>query len=303
MARVIVIAFKFNDVFYALNTQECIEAQHKTLIIMTTPNAGVKDFPCKEKFDRIIEIKYDTIFLSLLRIIMRFDLQADVVIVSNPVLLVIQILVKKISPHYVVLLEDGLMNYYKFSPSDSIIKKWMQRVLFISDVKTFALIAKTYLLKPDDAVFYFGEKKTLTWNRVDISLDTTDFLHKKIFVGQNIYAFGKINIEEYNRLVNSIIEQWDIDYYIPHLYASSEENIVCKKIDLNLYQVTLEMIASKCSFTIFSLGSSVLYTTKCINPSVRSVLVKKNNLVTQGHMEIIERMSDEIIYLEEKEIL
>lgn len=294
--NILIIAYKYNDIFYSLNTEEYKNADKRTIILIKTKNVKNNKFPFLNKFDHIIELNYNNILTLSLEIIFRIHLKnIDTVILSNPVLLISQLLINKIQSPQIVLLEDGLMNYYNFIPSKSFKKKLMQKIFFISEQKILSLIHTTYLLDPSKAIFYFGKPQLLSLYRIDKINNNIIFINgKSLFVGQNLYDYGTLSIEEYNKLVNYFIQKYKIDYYIPHIYSSSNENIKCNKIDLNKYGVTLEMLSSEFKFNLYSFSSSVLYSTKLINPSIKTHLLKNEKISNPKLLSFLESYCDDI---------
>ena len=129
--------------------------------------------------------------------------------------------------------------------------------------------------------------------------DELQFLnHKKIFVGQPLYSYNYISIDDYIKLTNEIIKKCEIDYYLPHAFASDEENIDCPKLSLSDHNLTLEALASKLNLHLFSFGSTVLYSCKSINPNTISVLVKTANPNTLNYeVKFIESFCDKTIVI------
>lgn len=294
--NILVIAYKYNDVFYSLNTEEYKKANKRILVLIKTKNVKKDKFPFLDKFNFVIELDYNNILILSLKIIMQLRFyNIDTVILSNPILLISQLLITKIKSSTIILLEDGLMNYCDFKPSNSLKKRIMQRVFFISEKKILDSISTTYLLNPSKAVFYFGECKLLSLLRVKKINYNIDFIKgKNIFVGQNLYDYGMLSLEEYINTVNYLIKKYNIDYYIPHIYSSNKENIQCDIIDLNRYGLTLEMLSSEIKFNLYSFGSSVLYSTKFINPHIKTYLFKNEKVLNSKSILFLESCCDNV---------
>ena len=296
-----VIAFKFNDIYYATSTLEWQRSYYKILILIVTDNVTSNDFPQKELFDKVIIIKYSRSFIFLFyawwQVLSKFaKCKVDIVFLSNPILIVNQLIIKKLCVSKIILLEDGLMNYYQFVPPQYRLKRLLQYIFDISDEFVFDRIIYTYLLDPNNAIFWKKERKELLLD-VSVQSQFRDIIQNKIiFAGVPIYKSNKITVEQYNRVVNQIIQDYKVDYYVPHIFASPKENIDCEVLDLNKYAVTLEVLASQYVFTIISLGSSVLYTTKLINPSIESILVKPKEW-SLNVLSIIVKKCDQVLVL------
>jgi hypothetical protein len=278
MSSILVIAFKFNDIFYSISTPEFKDSSNKILLIFYYGRDS-KCFPCQDKFNYIYAFKYKKKRVALLMTLIKLysikkKLTSDILVLSNPILFVNQYIAKISKCKKILLLEDGLMNYYNFIPSNSSFKKVLQKSFSISNESIFNRITCTYLLKPQNAIFYFGEKVALHLDSNLLEIDFNKIRGKSIFVGQNLYVLDIINIQDYNRLVNYIVDKLNIDFYIPHLFASDKECIKCKKINLLQYSVTLEILAYKYSFKVYSINSSVLYTIKCINNNIETYMIK-----------------------------
>ena len=271
------------------------------MILIVTDNVTSNDFPQKELFDKVIIIKYSRSFIFLFyawwQVLSKFaKCKVDIVFLSNPILIVNQLIIKKLCVSKIILLEDGLMNYYQFVPPQYRLKRLLQYIFDISDEFVFDRIIYTYLLDPNNAIFWKKERKELLLD-VSVQSQFRDIIQNKIiFAGVPIYKSNKITVEQYNRVVNQIIQDYKVDYYVPHIFASPKENIDCEVLDLNKYAVTLEVLASQYVFTIISLGSSVLYTTKLINPSIESILVKPKEW-SLNVLSIIVKKCDQVLVL------
>ena len=275
----LVIARKFNDIYYSMSLPDWNEATTRHLIIIS--NGIPKDaFPNQNAFDKVTFISYDgesiRNILSVLKDLLLIEIpNSDVLVLSNPVLVTNQYIIKHSRPKRLIFIEDGSMNYSSFSPSNSIAKKFLQFSLGILESKIFKRIDFTYLFYPEKSTFYFGQRRKLELRRDVFSLgEGTKIVEgKKFLVGQPLYNYGFLPIERYNELINKAMEKFQIDFYIPHAFASSKENIKGKKFNLSSLNATLEALASRHTFEVFSLGSTVLYSCKTINPHVKSVLI------------------------------
>lgn len=302
----LVLARKYNDIFYAMSTKEW-EISNEHYLLMITNRLDKADYPMEKAFDKVFTVHTQPgtygYFKSCLEIKkLARSLSYSYVACSNPAMIAnyCAIYTKKIN--YVVLLEDGLMNYYHFKPSESLSKKLLALILGINISKVLSSIAKTYLLKPDKAKFYIGSREKLEL-RAETFMSglflTPEIKDKRIFVGQPLYDVDilKLSVEDYSDMVNKIIKKYNIDLYLPHKNASNRENIKCKIFDLFDSLATLEIFAAVYDFTIYSFSSSVLYTTKLINPKIKTYAISNENLDWVKEENIINETVDDIIKL------
>lgn len=278
----VIIAHKYNDVYYALNTLEFKESNYRVLIIIEKGLITRDDFPFKYYFDEIesLNVKSNLEYIKLLfklNLILSNYNSITYIFLSNPILLINQRIEKIINPNAIILLEDGVMNYKQFIPSKAIIKQMVQRLLGISNNRMYDKIIETYLLKPEDAKYAFGKVKKLEVSNIEDQIKAglkKKLNNKKIFVGNDLYRYGYTNIDDYNFMLNKVINEFKIDYYIPHAFASYKEKAECEILDLSSEAITLEMIAGTVNhFEIYSFGSSVNYSCKYINRNIKSILI------------------------------
>lgn len=282
--RLLVIAFKYNDILYALGTNEFQEATYKELVIFYVKGRNPKDFPLQGSFDSVNYIKYHSslmlLWLNLLKI--RFkSWRCDVLTFSNPILLAIKLISKLSKAKKVLWLEDGLMNYYPLSDisysSSQRIKLWAQAIFRLKDEVAYGNKEQvTYLLCPDMAVSYWGAVKQLCFNIKNFKTDLLEKLSfldgRSFFIGQPLYYYNNIRKEDYESCVNEIIKKYRVDYYVPH-FGSGDEKINCPFLDLQKYHITFEFLACAYQFTLYSINSTLLYSTKKINPQVNTYMV------------------------------
>lgn len=302
--NMLVIARKYNDVFYAMSTTEWGQCNEHYLLVVTGDKDNV-DFPMENCFDKVFTIFSQTGTLGYLKQCLRIKrivkkLSFSYVACSNPAMIANYCAINTGKIKHTILLEDGLMNYYNFKPSERFSKKMLALLLGVNIKKTLSTIAKTYLLKPDLAKFYIGEK-------VKLDLKLEYFVHTLslnsaingcgIFVGQPLYKTLKITVSEYSDLVNKIIDKYKIDFYLPHHSSSNKEKINCKIFDLADSTATLEIYAASYNFTLYSFSSSVLYTTKLINPNIKSFAIKHPQLDWVEDDNIMYKTVDDIINL------
>lgn len=284
---ILVIAHKYNDIIYAISTPEFKKAINRKLIILGDQEK-YKNFPFLYFFQEIVYVKYKfstiNILIDLFRICAnRKKIKCDCVFFVNPLLVIDQYIFRKSKAEACIWVEDGLMNYDPKSKSSSLLKsgfcsslgkKMIQKILRVSNNLFPQYTLCTYLLCPLKATWFYGEKKQLVIDVEIVDLSVFSYIKgKKIFIGQNLYP-QFCSIEQYCKLVNIVIEKYDIDYYVPHLCSSEKEKINANIIDLSKTQFTFEVISAYLSFSIYSFGSSLLYTTKQINSSIISNLIK-----------------------------
>lgn len=275
----IVIARKYNDIFYSLSIPEWADFESH-ILIMIGNEENIENPPLLSKFDEFIKIKKSNNILSQiikeLLISKRFkNKRAKLLTISNPEMLSSECLIKFLNPEKVIFLEDGLMNYYEYNPSNGIIKNVIRFCLGVNKKNTINKIVKTYLLAPELAKYYFGKKCKLHINIPFNSLHSTDIKlnENRIFIGVPLYQSKLCTIEEYNNIVNRLIKELGIGIYIPHAYSSSEEYINTKVLNIWNYKLTLELIAKYNNFDIYSFYSSILFTTKYINDNIRTFAI------------------------------
>lgn len=280
--RCLVIAYKFNDIFYSVNTPEFINSEFRFLLIVDDEIFTPNKIPFENQFnDKLIISNINSsigLVFAIFKITVYFKNFAffDFVFTSNPRLLITQFIVNKLALN-IILIEDGVMNYksiiyvkYKY------LKLLIQTLLGLDEHLISEKIISTYLLLPHKAVYYFSTVKLLDLKI--LSFDNSVLLSilegKRIFVGGCYYLYDHISLTEYSELVNTICKRYGIDYYIPHRYSVANENINCNILDLNNYNLSIEMFASKINnLYIYSLGSSVLFSVKVINPNIYCMLV------------------------------
>lgn len=297
----LVVARKFNDIFYAISTKEWDMCDNHYLM-MITYNLSSDNYPMQEMFSKVYTVNtllsksLDLNAIKRIKSIMS-HLDFDTVTISNISLISSSYIISNKKVKECLLLEDGLMNYYDFKVSRRLSKVIVERLLGINYSIVLKKISKTYLLAPEEAVFYKGEPVKLNLKadifrknaNLDYSLD-----NKSIFVGQPLYSTSGMPIEEYSRLVNKVIKEYKIDYYLPHRASLPGENIDCKVFDLNNTNATLEIYASCMNFKVFSFSSSVLYSTKIINSNVEAFCFEIEEL---KKYDFIARIVDKIIQL------
>lgn len=310
MSHIVVVALKFNDIFYATQTEEYISSTRKTLVIVEKKIAP-ENYPNTQYFDEVINIDYTGSLLMAIYDARRKIkyLEADTIIFSNPILILNQFITKLFASPNVVLIEDGAMNYsievrdkYGSNKKAAIsVKYFAQRLLRVSDENLFKKITNTYLLNPIMGVFYFGNAKKL--NVEYFNQSTFHHLkNKKVFIGQNLYDYYKNNglsLNQYSKIVNDIIRHYNIDYYFPHPFSSSDENIDCEVLDLSKQSLTIECVAASVDIQLFSFYSTSIYTTKMINDRVITNLIELIGLPV-NIPDIIRAYADKNIYYEFK---
>ncbi|QIA77854.1 glycosyltransferase family 52 [Rodentibacter caecimuris] len=278
--NITVIAHKFNDILFAVETNEFKESHKKTLLVFQMPNMNENDFPFLEKFDRVLFFTYDKVNIrrNVLKFIFfilkyRSSLKSNLIFLSNPHLLYNKLYVRLLNVESIILLEDGLMNYVEQNAFVPFGKKVIQNLLLIDYNFILKKIVKTYLSNPERATLCFGKRAKLSLPKI-IPVEIKDKLlyikNKKFFIGQNLYP-KFCHEDEYYNTVKKIINKFEIDYYVPHAYEPYREQLS----DISVYKVekyTFEYMAQFVDFTLYSFSSSLLFTTKVINSSIESNL-------------------------------
>ena len=119
----LVIARKFNDIYYSMSLPEWNLVKERRLIIIS--NGIPQDaFPHQNKFDDVQYIKYNgesiKNILHVIAYLQKIPIpKSKILVLSNPVLVANQYIIKHSNPSSVVFIEDGSMNYTNFSPSKS----------------------------------------------------------------------------------------------------------------------------------------------------------------------------------------
>lgn len=299
--KFVLIAHKYNDAFYSILSAEYNLADKKILIIIEAGFINENDFPFKIYFDEVFVIpKYHKsaiykYLLQMFKIKQSLGTKSNVIAFSNPILVINQLFVRYLKVESIILLEDGVMNYRNYTPSKSLLKLIWQKLNGISNKTTFGKITKSYLTKPEDSKFSFGDKKKIIFNNniSNIGFGEMPCLNgKKLFIGGDYYNHGFLSKEEYLRLVNLIINEFNIDYYIPHAFSNSDELVQCKVLNLNKYSVTLEMLAFDNLFSLYTFGNSAAFTCKHINSSIHVTLLKSKTLLLKGTFDFLSKFSD-----------
>lgn len=305
VSNMLVVARKYNDIYYAISTEEWKNCEHHYLMMITDRLDNAK-YPMQHLFDEVITIHtekgnigYFKQCLSIKRVLGKFNFQ--IVTISNLALVSNLCVLASHKVKEVLLLEDGLMNYYHFKPSQRLSKKILKYIFNIDEPHIFSKITKTYLLKPELAKYYYGRPTQL-------HLDVKTFLKhanidhringKSIFVGQDLYHNSNLTVGEYSEIVNRVVKDKQINFYIPHTRAVSEERIDCKQFNLSDSLTTLEIYAALYNLKIYSFSSSVLYTTKVINPNVKAYSIRNRKTDRISDDSIIYKYVDEVINID-----
>lgn len=273
----IVIARKYNDIFYAIATEEWSICNNKILLII--PNRAEKDsFACVDLFNRVIILPPDKgvttrNLLNYIRLLKKelIGTYGDFIMMSNPEMLFNRLIVKYTNSKSVIFLEDGLMNYYSYHAHSNFVKRSLSSLMKIDDDSYIPKILKTYLHNPSLAEYYFGDKVKLDLSeKITIpALNSIPNLNKKkIFIAQDVLNVDEKYNEKQELLFNTIIKYFNIDYYVPRTYDYKERIKGCEILNIGKSGYTLEILASKYDFEIYGFTTSLLFTTKIINPNV-----------------------------------
>lgn len=298
----LVVARKFNDIFYIVSSEAWKRYDNHYLIVISH-TGQLSDYPLLEMFDKSEFVRSKKGRISILPMLIELrsitkTMSFNAIASSNVALVTNLYLSKPKKVDTVYLLEDGLMNYYNFVETSEIRKKIVLALFNINEKKIHKKIKETYLLCPEHAVYYYGTPKKikidfdmiLKQSKLPVNLEG-----KRILVGNDLYRYYDISLEEYSKLTNDLIKKYNIDYYIPHFLAWPNERIDCKAINISETRATLEVYASKYNFTIYSIFSSVLFTTKLINPKMHCVLLDYPRFCNVSNDNIIFRKVDEVI--------
>lgn len=305
--KLLVIAKKFNDIFYAISTAEWKRSSFKTLLIVSD-KLTVRDYPMTDMFNDIHYLQQEKGIAGLLKINIEIKkliskIDFNVVVLSNISIVANKLVLCSEKCKSAILVEDGLMNYYHFKEPNSFKKKVLMNLFGIRQNTVLSKIAKTYLLQPSEAKYSFGVLEQL---KIDTELfkntilQMPDIQGKKIFIGQPLYhsyTGNNLSVSEYNTIINKAISQFNIDFYVPHTMADSRENINCPKLDIGKYKITFEILASIFNLEFYSISSTVLYSTKIINSKGKSVMIKIPKIKSPSSDNIIYKYVDKIVQL------
>ena len=240
--KILVVARKYNDIFYAISTSEWSQCS-KHYLLMITDRLDQNEYPMQHLFDKVWSVHAELSHVAILKqvfILSRILNQLDynLVTISNIVTVANLYILNHTKTAKIIMLEDGFMNYYNFVPSNNRIKRLLMKLLFINVDRVYKKIGSCYLLEPNRAKYYFGLKKQLRIDAdhilksVPLSMNLEG---KSIFVGQPLYLMNNMSVDEYSTIVNNCISQYAIDYYLSHTMSSKKENVVCEHIDCLLY--------------------------------------------------------------------
>lgn len=290
----LVVARKFNDIFYAMSTLEWNQVEKHDLLIISE-YLKKEEFPLVEVFDSVFVISGSvgkmSVAYELYNVVAMFSGKSyRYVTTCNLAHVSHLLLLRLLKGARAILLEDGLMNYYHFKTSQRFTKRIVKFLCGVNEESVLKKVCKTYLLQPEDAIYYYGYPSKLNIafacfiNKLQFDIPINN---KKIFVGQPLYLDRSISIEEYSKIVNELIEKYEIDYYLPHRTYSPSENIKCEILNLSAYKITLEVLASCFQFDVYGFSSSLLYTTKMINPNIRCYAITQRSCVNSEAVKYI----------------
>lgn len=269
----IVLARKYNDIYYAIASEEWIKYDKHILLIV--PNRSpAQSFPYINFFDECVIIPPDKNISTrnFLKYILKIKkimqhIRGDVIFMSNPEMLINRIIFKLSGSKEIIFLEDGLMNYYNFHSSNGGLKKIVEYFFSVSNKTYLNKISTTYLSNPNKARYYFGEKKQIKISS-NIKIDKTlpNLSGKKILIAQNVLNVRECSKGQQDEFFNSIINKYNIDYYVPRTYDYQEDIRGCEILNLNNKGITLEILASKFNMEIYGFTTTLLFSLKMINP-------------------------------------
>ena len=265
--NIFVIAFKFNDIFYAQSIPEFEKASKRILIKFVSKNFSQVPFPREDLFSKVysMPINAEKISVSIPAILFRVSRllreigqkKRNILITSNIELIITRFIAKRRLFDSIILLEDGLMNYYYPIKKSIGLKKVVEFFLNINFDYIKEKISCTYLNNPDLAVYFFGRKIKFPHIGFPESSSLAHKLsNKKLFIGggyfENLNYRSKFNIIEYLK------EFENVDYFIPHHFDTFPWSDTFETIDLQSEQSTLEMIFHEINnISIYGFGTSV----------------------------------------------
>lgn len=285
--KLTVVAWKYNDIYYAMSTPEFRNtSKHERLLIYFAKNKLKNtQFPGVEHFENVICLPWsDSQIKNLLylpRIYKSCHLyRAKCLSLSNPYLTINMFLAKILHASEIIVLEDGLMNYYPKSPNSYPLKNLTMKILGVSYEEMIDRMSATYLWRPDLGATCWGEVRKLnagssiTPKNIDEDIISA-LSDKAIFVDTPIYkgVNAVISKEEYQQLINRIINTYHIDYYLPHAFSDNDVTVNIPTLDIYSRQLTLEYLAMACNFKVYSLVSTLLVSTRFINPSIHTYFI------------------------------
>lgn len=302
----IVLARKYNDIYYAISTKEWKNVKKHILLIM--PNRSTAEsFPYKDLFDKCITLPPDkdvslicsVDYLYNLKKSMQ-DIKGDIIVMSNPEMLFNRIIFKLSSCKEIIFLEDGLMNYYNYQASNNTLKKAVEHLFNVSDKTYLHKITTTYLTNPTKAKYFFGNKKQIELN-IDLSsnIDIPNLSGKKIFIAQDILNVGEKNIKQQEDFFNLIIKKFNIDYYVPRTHDYQEKIEGCNILNLNNKGITLEVLATIFDMEIYGFTTTLLFSLKMVNSrTISHHIISKRT----AHLQIPAIINDNIDIFENLDI-
>lgn len=299
--KILVIAFKFNDVLYASATEEYRDAEIRHIFIFSK-DGSIDSFPLLHDFSRVITGRLDVsrfrqlITIAFMVIFGRLDYCYDSILLANPFLIITKFILSKVRVENFILIEDGAMNYYDFRENRAFLKRLAERLLGCA----FALqkFKKTYLLRPEDARCFFGEKKGLdvsVFEKLQPPACLTELLDgKKILLGGGVIESIEKNLKL--NIINRVIKDFGIDVYIPH-HAFPDAVVGVDNIRLSDFGVTFECVAPLVDeIVLYTFGSTVALNAKALNKKIGTVLFKLPFVAfNNSFYELMEASVDEVV--------
>lgn len=281
------VAWKYNDIYYAISTPEFRNTSKSDRLLIYFAKNRLKGtlFPCVEYFDKVICLPWsDSQIKNLLYLPRIYKLcrlcKSVCLSLSNPYLAINMLLAKILHVSEIIVLEDGVMNYYPEKPNSYPLKNISMRILGISYDGMIAKVSTTYLWRPDLGVGCLGKVKGLN---TDSPIDPknigegimSQLNDKSIFVDTPIYkgVNSLITKNEYQQLINKIVNDYKIDYYLPHAFSDQDVAVSIPTLDIYSQQLTLEYLAMTCNFKVYSLVSTLLVSTRFVNPSIYTCFI------------------------------
>ena len=307
--KILVVAFKFNDVLYASATDEFSRANERHLLVFND-RVDIGTFPLLGEFAKVFskKIKKDRLaqLFAALSVLTSGQLDGyyNQIIIANPFILITKLIISKIRSEDVILVEDGAMNYYRYKENRFLLKELVERFLFVGD--TYKKITSTYLVSPERAFCYFGRKRRIdvavvgNWLSCPPSL-IDRLTDKKILVGGGVIEF--LDKDKKKSVLEKVVRDNGVQIYIPH-HAHPEPISGVENIFISDFGVTLEcMLPLIGRSELYTFGSSVALHAKAINADIRTVFFKLSgfNFIDSAAMfyELMESSVDSVVVIDQ----
>lgn len=144
--KILVIAKKYNDIYYAVSLPEWKKCCHKSLVIITKKLAR-SNYPMQDLFDDVHCITPRYGFLGIFQTLFELKfllpkIDFDTVVLSNVSLVSNKYVLSYKRCKQAILIEDGYMNYYQFKEPDNNPKKCLMQLFGIKQTIVTSKIKK-----------------------------------------------------------------------------------------------------------------------------------------------------------------